>query len=181
MGDLDRNPIILIPGVIGSRLVDGESGRVVWGAFSGDFADPDKDEGFRLIAHPVRQGRDLAELQDSVYASGVLDRLQIVFIGLPVELSAYVQILRTLGVGGYRDQELGESGSIDYGDNHFTCFQFDYDWRRDCRPGRNSREIEVQRCTRWTAGSWYYLHYRWPDVAGLYVLRRHRPIRGRLE
>lgn len=131
MSDLDRNPIILIPGVIGSRLVDGESGRVVWGAFSGDFADPDKDEGFRLIAHPVRQGRDLAELQDSVYASGVLDRLQIVFIGLPVELSAYVQILRTLGVGGYRDQELGESGSIDYGDNHFTCFQFPYDWRRD--------------------------------------------------
>lgn len=22
-------------------------------------------------------------------------------------------------------------GSTDYGDGHFTCFQFDYDWRRD--------------------------------------------------
>jgi pimeloyl-ACP methyl ester carboxylesterase len=130
-GDLDRNPIILIPGVIGSRLVDGETDTIVWGAFRGDFADPDSDKGFRLIAHPVGQGRELAELQDGVYASGVLDRLQIAFIGLPVELSAYVQLLRTLGVGGYRDQELSESGSIDYGDEHFTCFQFPYDWRRD--------------------------------------------------
>ena len=149
MGDLDRNPIILIPGVIGSRLVDKESGTVVWGAFSGDFADPDSDVGFRLIAHPVGQGRELAELQDSVYASGVLDRLQIVFIGLPVELSAYVQILRTLGVGGYRDQELGESGSIDYGDNHFTCFQFPYDWRRDISENAAALHIYIEEKKRY--------------------------------
>jgi pimeloyl-ACP methyl ester carboxylesterase len=130
-GDLHRNPIILIPGVLGSRLVDRETDTIVWGAFGGNFADPDRDEGFRLIAHPVGQGRELAELQDSIYASGVLDRLQIALLGLPVELSAYVQLLRTLGVGGYRDQDLSESGAIDYGDEHFTCFQFPYDWRRD--------------------------------------------------
>ena len=51
-------------------------------------------------------------------------------LGLPVEQHAYLYILRTLGVGGYRDEDLGKAG-IDYGPDHFTCFQFGYDWRRD--------------------------------------------------
>ena len=38
--------------------------------------------------------------------------------------------MTTLGAGGYRDEALGLH-AIDYGDDHFTCFQFDYDWRRD--------------------------------------------------
>ena len=25
----------------------------------------------------------------------------------------------------------GQAGAIDYGEDHYTCFQFDYDWRRD--------------------------------------------------
>ena len=25
----------------------------------------------------------------------------------------------------------GLAGEVDCGDDHFTCFQFDYDWRRD--------------------------------------------------
>ena len=48
-----------------------------------------------------------------------------------MEQQAYLGILRTLGVGGYRDQQLAHAGAIDYGSDHFTCFQFDYDWRRD--------------------------------------------------
>jgi hypothetical protein len=52
-------------------------------------------------------------------------------IGLPLKLRAYMEILSALGVGGYRDESFGLAGAIDYGDDHFTCFQFDYDWRRD--------------------------------------------------
>jgi hypothetical protein len=51
--------------------------------------------------------------------------------GVPLSVNAYAGILATLGAGGYRDESLGTSGAIDYGDGHFTCFQFDYDWRRD--------------------------------------------------
>lgn len=129
--DLHRNPIIVIPGVLGSYLKDSDSEKVVWGAFSGDYADPTIDEDFHLIALPMKEGAELRELEDRVYPSGVLDRIKISFLGLPVQLSAYVNILKTLGVGGYRDQELGKSGTIDYGKEHFTCFQFPYDWRRD--------------------------------------------------
>ena len=40
-------------------------------------------------------------------------------------------LMVVLGAGGFRDETLGLSGAVDYGDEHFTCFQFDYDWRRD--------------------------------------------------
>jgi len=126
-----RNPVILIPGIAGSKLIDSQSGHVVWGAFAGGYADPKRPDGARRIALPLREGVSLSELRDSVIPDGALDRLRMVLFGLPIEMSAYFHILGTLGIGGYRDELLGTSGAIDYGDNHFTCFQFDYDWRRD--------------------------------------------------
>jgi hypothetical protein len=126
-----RNPVIVIPGILGSRLRDGGTGRLVWGAFSGDYADPRDDDGARLIALPMKPGVPLSELRDAVHPDGALDRVRLRVLGLPVSVSAYRNILAVLGVGGYRDDTLGRSGAIDYGDAHFTCFQFDYDWRRD--------------------------------------------------
>jgi len=52
-------------------------------------------------------------------------------LGYPLQQNTYAYILGVLGIGGYRDQDLAEAGFIDYGDRHFTCFQFDYDWRCD--------------------------------------------------
>jgi pimeloyl-ACP methyl ester carboxylesterase len=127
----DRNPVIVIPGILGSKLRDGESGRVVWGACSGEYANPERPDGARLVAVPMEPGTPVVALKDGVRSDGALDRLQVSLVGLPIELDAYRHILGTLGAGGYRDQELGESGAIDYGDDHFTCFQFDYDWRLD--------------------------------------------------
>ncbi|MCH8127608.1 hypothetical protein IIC38_16870 [candidate division KSB1 bacterium] len=58
-------------------------------------------------------------------------RGKIKLFGLPIEMSAYIDILAALGISGYRDEQLSKEGVVDYGDDHFTCFQFDYDWRRD--------------------------------------------------
>jgi pimeloyl-ACP methyl ester carboxylesterase len=129
--DPQRNPVIVIPGILGSKLVDDRDGRVVWGAFAGGYSDPGKPEGARLVSIPMSEGAALAERVDTVRPDGALDRLRVNFAGLPLELNAYVQILGTLGVGGYRDEPLGLAGAVDYGDDHYTCFQFDYDWRRD--------------------------------------------------
>lgn len=130
-GDVTRNPVIVIPGILGSKLQDRESGRVVWGAFIGTYADPRRPDGARLVALPMADGRPLRELRDGVVPAGVLDRVRVGILGLPLEQHAYLYILRALGVGGYRDEALGRMGQIDYGPGHFTCFQFDYDWRRD--------------------------------------------------
>lgn len=130
-GDVTRNPVIVIPGILGSKLQDRESGRVVWGAFLGTYADPRRPDGARLVALPMAEGRPLRELRDGVEPTGVLDRVRVGILGLTIEQHAYLYILRALGVGGYRDETLGRMGQIDYGPGHFTCFQFDYDWRRD--------------------------------------------------
>ena len=127
---LSRNPVIVIPGVLGSRLEDSTSKKTIWGAFAGDYADPNVTEELRLVALPMKEGVPLKNLKDDIYSPGVLDRVKISVLGLPVELNAYTHILGTLGVGGYQDEELGLN-QIDYGDDHFTCFQFPYDWRRD--------------------------------------------------
>jgi pimeloyl-ACP methyl ester carboxylesterase len=124
-----RNPIIVIPGLLGSRLVQQPSGKVVWGAFGLGHVDPDTPEGARMVALPMRADAPLSDLTDDLVPDGALDRLIYNVLGVPLELNAYYNILSVLGVGGYRDQ--GLAGAIDYGAHHFTCFQFDYDWRRD--------------------------------------------------
>ena len=53
------------------------------------------------------------------------------FGGYTLILNAYAYILGVLGVGGYRDEQQALMGDVNWGDRHFTCFQFGYDWRRD--------------------------------------------------
>lgn len=127
----DRNPIIAIPGILGSRLLDRPSGKVVWGAFEPGTADPADPDDARLISLPIRDDAELVDIRDQVQPDGVLEKVRIKLLGVAFELQAYAGILSTLGAGGYRDQDLGLAGQVDYGDSHYTCFQFDYDWRRD--------------------------------------------------
>lgn len=131
---LYANPVIVIPGILGSKLIDSNTGRIVWGAFVKDYANPEKADGARLIAFPMEKGVPLSDLKDGVVSDGALDKVKVSFFGIPVELNAYIRILLTLGAGGYYDESLykdAQDYEIDYGKDHFTCFQFDYDWRRD--------------------------------------------------
>lgn len=126
-----RNPVILIPGILGSRLVDRSSGIIVWGTFGFGNANPSDPSGARLIALPMAEGKKLDQMQDNVIPSETLDRVVVSFGGYPLILNTYAYILGVLGVGGYRDQQQARMGDVDWGDRHFTCFQFAYDWRRD--------------------------------------------------
>ena len=126
-----RNPVILIPGILGSKLVDSPSEVVVWGTFGFGNANPNNPEGARLVALPMTRGGKLSELEDNVIPTETLDKVVISFGGYPLVLNTYAYILGVLGVGGYRDQQQAVQDVVDWGDLHFTCFQFAYDWRRD--------------------------------------------------
>ena len=58
-----RNPVIVIPGLLGSELMDSETGTVVWGAFSGT---PNTKKGAQLAALPMKEGVSLKNLRDNV-------------------------------------------------------------------------------------------------------------------
>ncbi len=130
----ERNPVIVIPGVLGTKLETKGDGKVikVWGAFVRGAADADYPDGARTVALPMDEGTPLDELKDNVYPAAVLDSLEVDLVLVArLQLSAYVDILTSLAVGDYTDSSFGESGAIDYGDAHYTCFQLPYDWRRD--------------------------------------------------
>ena len=127
----DRNPIIVIPGVLGSKLVDTDSGTVAWGEIGRGLENPKKDEEIRRIALPMHEGKTLQELRDNVITDSVLESIKITIYGVTVEKNAYGNILASLGVGGFINENYGETKTIDYGDRHYTSFQFAYDWRRD--------------------------------------------------
>lgn len=131
----NRNPIIVIPGILGSRLTDSETEETVWGLLGGGYIR----KQFEHLAFPMKKGRSLADLTDTTVPGDVLDRLGV-RVGATLQVKAYAQLLSALGVGGYRDETLGRAGAVDYGDEHFTCFQFGYDWRRSS--AENARRLD---------------------------------------
>ena len=127
----ERNPVILIPGLLGTKLVEKDTGDVVWGAFDLTAINPNSEKGARQAALPMQIGVQLPQLRDNLIPAGALDRVVVYLMGYPLVQQAYSQLLAALGIGGYRDEALAQAGAVDWGDDHFTCFQYDYDWRRD--------------------------------------------------
>lgn len=113
------NPVIVIPGILGSRLKDRITGEMVWGEGKTSRAN---------LALPLNTGFSVSEMTPRAVPDGALDTLKFRVLGLPVQQKAYAGILRTLGTAGYIDEDYGPA-SVNWGKDHFTCFQFSYDWR----------------------------------------------------
>ncbi len=165
-----RNPLIAVPGTLGSRLVDYGSGRVIWGGGGsrGISADPEDKGEYQLIALPISKGNEpLSSLTDSVGPDGVLEIAIVEILGVPVDIEVYSGIVRTLKAGGFKLSNLtagppGEAQETEADEPEPTenpesapdssSFRFDYDWRRDLietahRFGRyvKARQAEVAR------------------------------------
>lgn len=141
-----RRPLITVPGILGSRLIDRNTGTVIWGGGSrGLSADPTDPEEARLIALPLLgAATPFTAQRDSVGAAGVLDTAEADVLGVKVELEVYGGIRRTLNAGGFRLGPTRDDEAL-YGADHKegtipaaavlkdaeNAFRFDYDWRRD--------------------------------------------------
>lgn len=127
-----RVPVVVLPGILGSKLEDGQNGQIIWGSFTFGAADADTPEGARGIALPMATGVPLSDLRDDTIPTAALDYV-VADVGpfRGIKIGAYVDLMMALAAGKYRDESLGESGAINYGGQHFTCYQFPYDWRRD--------------------------------------------------
>ncbi|MEM7506266.1 MAG: hypothetical protein AAF415_05935 [Pseudomonadota bacterium] len=143
-----RRPLITVPGTLGSRLVDGLTGTIIWGGGSrGLSADPTDPDEARLIALPILdEDTPFSAHRDSVRAAGVIDTAEADVLGLKVKLDVYSGVRRTLRAGGFRvgaprdanqittlpddTGAITTSGAQTLADAE-TAFRFDYDWRRD--------------------------------------------------
>ena len=120
---LARNPVIVIHGILGSRLVDLASEKVVWGAFTRDAIDVSTPEGARTLAIDLKSGGG-----NQVVATGPVEKIDVDLLFGIVSVDVYKQILRALGIGGYVDSVKEGPG---YATDHYTCHSFFYDWRLD--------------------------------------------------
>jgi pimeloyl-ACP methyl ester carboxylesterase len=112
-----KRPVIVIPGVLGSQMVNRRTGEVVWPSAFRSSVD-----GLGLPTTP-----DLAANRDDLVAGKILETAKLARIA--PELYVYHGLLEALRrYGGYREGDW-ESPAAD-GDRD-TFYVFSYDWRRD--------------------------------------------------
>jgi len=112
-----KNPVIVIPGILGSRLVN-RRGEQVWPSL---FLSHDD-----TLALPTLSP-NLAENTDDLTATEILETARLARL-IP-EISIYDSLLVALErYGGYRR---GSFDAPEEGGDHDTFYVFAYDWRRD--------------------------------------------------
>jgi hypothetical protein len=125
----DRNPVIVVPGFMGSRLTNREDGQLIWDGYNRTVMNPSSARGAQELSFQINSDKPIRKMTDLVVADGVLDKPEIGLAGLPPELQAHVRVMSVLQAGGYREQALLNTEESARG--AFTCFQFPYDWRQD--------------------------------------------------
>lgn len=112
-----KAPVIIIPGILGSKLVNKETNEVAWIRFS-----EAKTDSLKLPVSP-----DLTANNDNLVALDIVDRVKIIKF-LP-GISVYEGLLNYLGdKAGYRRGSWDTPLSDDFQDTYYV---FPYDWRRD--------------------------------------------------
>lgn len=112
-----KAPVIIIPGITGSTLVNEKTDKTVW--FSARRA---KDDDIRLPISP-----NLAANRDSLVARDIIRGVKILRM-LP-EIEIYEKAITALEKrGGYREAKWDDPQE---GDDQDTFYVFAYDWRRD--------------------------------------------------
>lgn len=112
-----KTPIIIIPGITGSDLVNSKTKEVVW--FK---AGRSKDDDIRLPISPV-----LSRNRDNLVPTDILRAIKLIKF-LP-EIEIYERLANALETkGGYKE---GKWNSPDRDGYRDTYYVFPYDWRRD--------------------------------------------------
>lgn len=125
-----RAPIIIVPGLTGSELINARTGESVW--FRKGRA---KDDDLRL---PI--SADLARNRDNLVPRDIIRSVK--FLSFLPETEIYERLTEALVRRGYREAKWNTATSKDATD---TFFVFPYDWRRDnVESGRRlTRQVEA--------------------------------------
>lgn len=111
-----KTPVIIIPGLTGSELVNSKTGEVAW--FRARRA---KDDDLRLPISP-----DILRNRDDLEATDIIRSIQ--FLKFLPETEIYQRLIVALEGRGYHEARWD---SARRGDHQDTFFVFAYDWRRD--------------------------------------------------
>ncbi|MEP6924590.1 MAG: hypothetical protein ABI954_09000 [Pyrinomonadaceae bacterium] len=113
VAQIGKRPVIIIPGVTGSQLVNSETGEKVWFTFSRA-----KTDDLRLPMSP-----NLAKNRDKLIATDMLREIKLPSI-IP-DIQIYGKALESLTAKGYAEATWDNPQATD------VFYVFAYDWRRD--------------------------------------------------
>ncbi|MEJ7577179.1 MAG: hypothetical protein WKF74_09270 [Pyrinomonadaceae bacterium] len=114
-----KRPLIVIPGILGSQLVNSRTGEVVWPS-----ALRSTDDGLSLPVTP-----DLRANRDDLIPTKIVKTARLVKYRIVPEVYVYQELIEALqSYGGYREG-LWDAPAPD-GDRD-AFYVFAYDWRRD--------------------------------------------------
>jgi len=112
----NRSPVIIIPGLLGSKLVNKNTGKDVWFELSRA-----KDDDLRLPISP-----NLSQNKDNLIAKDIIRSVKLVKF-LP-QTDIYETLLQSLVSNGYKEGDWDNPGASGFEN---TVYVFGYDWRRD--------------------------------------------------
>ena len=112
----DHVPVVVVPGITGTRLRDPATGKLVWG--DGRAVIRPHDGGYALVK-PIRPGSQ--RRGGDLEPAGVIESVRLG----PIHKQVYGPIVRLLESHGYTT---GDMGSPRRGDD---LFLFGYDWRQE--------------------------------------------------
>ena len=124
-----KRPVIVIPGILGSELINSKTGETVW------------PSAFRTSQEGLPISPDLAANRDDLVPGKIIETVRLARV-LP-EVYVYRDLLEALRhYAGYRDGDWENPAADGYQD---TFYVFAYDWRLD--NVANAREL-VKRIVR---------------------------------
>ncbi len=134
---IERNPVIVVHGFLGAKLVDSKTDRNLWGDFWGIDMLSVSDERIRGLAHPMGYGKPLKDLKSDVVPEELLETVNIKCLGVSVKVTAYKRLIDALSSAGFQP-----TGRELQKDKHFyNLFEFAYDWRRDLP--ENAKKLDL--------------------------------------
>ncbi|MBL7031490.1 MAG: hypothetical protein ISR89_10015, partial [Candidatus Marinimicrobia bacterium] len=120
------NPVIIIPGIMGSQLVDSETGDVVWGKV----IDLKAVNPHEALIHPEIDGLELptdqwpiTENRDRLVPTNILTKYEM--INRVAEVEAYQGLIQRFSQCGLQEGDIHQCTARD------NLYLFGYDWRRD--------------------------------------------------
>ena len=128
----DANPIIVIPGVAGTRLVDVSNEKTAWGSFGFDSYWPATEKDNKLLALPLIDNlASVEERANKVKPTSVLKTFSINLQPFyTFELAIYGTIVKSLQMAGYELIQNNDLITQDKSNASTPMFEFAYDWRK---------------------------------------------------
>ena len=130
----DSNPLIIIPGIGGSKLIDLKNGEVAWGDL-GFFAYwPSTAKDHKLLALPLQPGVDPSQQQiNRVGAKSVLDTVDFDLLPIKsesIDVDLYRTLFKSLVTAGFVPENINTESSRRLTPSSKPIYQFSYDWRK---------------------------------------------------